>query len=90
MIVVRLDELDEHAARRLRMKERDLVTARALPRRLVDQRHAERLQRREGLLDPLHLDRDVVEAGAGDAIFAAPTSDYTRELLQAAFGTAAP
>jgi microcin C transport system ATP-binding protein len=33
---------------------------------------------------------DVVEAGAGDAIFAAPTSDYTRELLQAAFGRAAP
>ena len=32
---------------------------------------------------------DVVEAGAGDAIFAAPQSDYTRELLQAAFGTTA-
>ncbi len=33
---------------------------------------------------------DVIEAGAGDAIFAAPTTDYTRELLQAAFGTAPP
>jgi microcin C transport system ATP-binding protein len=33
---------------------------------------------------------DVVEAGAGDAIFASPTTDYTRELLQAAFGTTAP
>jgi microcin C transport system ATP-binding protein len=33
---------------------------------------------------------DVVEAGTGDAIFASPQSDYTRELMQAAFGTAAP
>jgi microcin C transport system ATP-binding protein len=33
---------------------------------------------------------DVLEAGTGDAIFAAPKSEYTRELMQAAFGKAAP
>ncbi len=33
---------------------------------------------------------DVVEAGTGDAVFASPTSDYTRDLMRAAFGTAPP
>ncbi len=32
---------------------------------------------------------DVVEAGDGDAVYDAPQSDYTRDLLQAAFGPAA-
>jgi microcin C transport system ATP-binding protein len=32
---------------------------------------------------------DVVEAGDGDAVYEAPQSDYTRDLLQAAFGPAA-
>jgi microcin C transport system ATP-binding protein len=33
---------------------------------------------------------DVVEAGPADAIFDAPQSAYTRELMAAAFGHAAP
>src|SRR6476620_2353973 len=40
--MVGLDELDEHAAGRLRMDEGNLVPARALPRRLVDELDAER------------------------------------------------
>jgi microcin C transport system ATP-binding protein len=32
---------------------------------------------------------DVVEAGDGDAVYDAPQSDYTRELMKAAFGHAA-
>ena len=39
-------ELEQHAARRGRVQERDLVAARARPRRLVDEAHAGRLQRR--------------------------------------------
>jgi microcin C transport system ATP-binding protein len=31
---------------------------------------------------------DVVEAGEGDTVFTNPQSDYTRALLQAAFGAA--
>ena len=57
-----LHELDQDAAGRLRMHEGHLVPARAGPRRLVDERHAEPLQEGEGRLDSLHLDRDVVQA----------------------------
>ena len=46
------------------MDKRDLVAARAHARRLVDERHAERLEQRERALDPLDLERDVMEAGA--------------------------
>jgi microcin C transport system ATP-binding protein len=35
-------------------------------------------------------DGDVVEAGAADAIFDAPQSGYTRELMRAAFGDGGP
>jgi microcin C transport system ATP-binding protein len=31
-------------------------------------------------------DGDIVEAGTGEALFAAPQSDYTRALFAAAFG----
>jgi microcin C transport system ATP-binding protein len=31
-------------------------------------------------------DGDIVEAGSGEALFAAPQSDYTRALFKAAFG----
>jgi microcin C transport system ATP-binding protein len=31
-------------------------------------------------------DGDIVEAGTGEALFAAPKSDYTRALFAAAFG----
>ena len=60
----RLHQLDEDAARRLRVDERDLVAVRAGARRLVDERDAERRQEGERLLDALHLHRDVVQARA--------------------------
>jgi microcin C transport system ATP-binding protein len=34
-------------------------------------------------------DGDIVEAGTGEALFAAPKSDYTRALFAAAFGETA-
>jgi microcin C transport system ATP-binding protein len=34
-------------------------------------------------------DGDIVEAGEGDALFAAPKTDYTRALFAAAFGASA-
>ena len=57
-----LDELDKHAARRARMKERHLVPTRADAWSGVDEAHAERLQERERALDVLDLDRDVMQS----------------------------
>lgn len=59
----RFDELDEDSARRFGVHERDAMSARPRPGRRVDHGHAEPLQERNGLIDPLDFDGDVVQAG---------------------------
>ena len=60
----RLAELDQHAARALRVEEGDGVAVRAVARRLVDEPHAGRAQ-------PRQLGGDVLDAVGGVVQFVA-------------------
>src|SRR6266571_6893479 len=59
-----LFQLDEHAVRRGRMDEGDQRAFGSLPRLLVDEPHAPRLQPRQRGADVVNAKRDVMNAGA--------------------------
>jgi len=75
-----LDELDEHAARRPGVTERDVVPPRARSRFLVDEVDAEIASAVECVLDVVGRERDVMDAAL--AVREVPTD---RTVLAAGF-----